>query len=126
MPRPDNGITPTWRDDMQDIVDKFDRAKELLELAGPGGNMTDAEQDAAAKELLGLGIDAIGEVVASARRIAVALETIAENTKPVELTAATAELVSGPGLAETISGIDWSHIGFIMGQGFANGDRSAR
>ncbi len=76
---------------MQDIVDKFDRAKELLELAGPSGaHLTDSEQDAAAKELLGLGIDAVGELIANSRRIAVALETIAENTKPIAM-----ELVSG-------------------------------
>lgn len=80
---------------MQDIVDKFDRAKELLELAGPAGAaLTDEQQDTAAKELLGLGIDAVGELVASARRIAVALETIAENTKPLELTNAVAEVGS--------------------------------
>lgn len=109
---------------MQDIVDKFDRAKELLALAGT--DMSDADQDAAAKELLGLGIDAIGELLANSRRIAVAMETIAENTKPVNVELASAELVSGPSIADQVAAVDWSHIGFTMGQGFANGDRSAR
>jgi hypothetical protein len=78
---------------MQDIVDKFDRAKELLDLAGPGASqLSDSEQDALAKELMGLGIDAVGELVASARRVAVALETIAENTKPVQYEVATLEV----------------------------------
>ena len=107
---------------MQDIVDKFDRAKELLELAGPGGNMSDAEQDAAAKELLGLGIDAIGELVASARRIAVALETIAENTKPGELIAGTAELVSDPSLFPDHATLE--DMAYRAGQAFTRGQQA--
>jgi hypothetical protein len=73
---------------MQDIVDKFDRAKELLERAG-----TDFSPDEAAaigQELMELGVDAIGELITSARRIAVAMETIAENTKPLK-----ADLIEG-------------------------------
>lgn len=106
---------------MQDIVDKFDRAKELLALAGT--DMSDVDQDAAAKELLGLGIDAIGELLANSRRIAVAMETIAENTKPVNVELATAELVSGPGLAEQVQAVDWYGLAYRAGQAFANGQR---
>lgn len=105
---------------MHDIVSKVDAAKALL--AGD----TEPTDEQARQVLVGPALDFIGELVANSRRIAVALETIAENTKPVNVELASAELVSGPNLAEQVAAVDWSHIGFTMGQGFANGDRSAR
>lgn len=105
---------------MQDIVDKFDRAKELLALTGT--DMTDSQQDDAAKELMGLGIDAIGELIANSRRIAVALETIAENTKPGELIAGTAELVSGPSLFPDHATLE--DMAYRAGQAFTRGQNA--
>lgn len=105
---------------MQDIVDKFDRAKELLGMAG--SDMDDAAQDAAAKELMGLGIDAVGELIANSRRIAVALETIAENTKPGELIAGELVASSASLFPDTATLEDMA---FRAGQAFVNGRRAA-
>lgn len=100
-PRPDNGNHARMEEtDMQDIVDKFDLAKEILAMAGT--SMPDEQQDDAVKELLGLGVDAIGELIANSRRIAVALETIAENTTPVPLEMVASELGKFELSAETI------------------------
>jgi hypothetical protein len=105
---------------MQDIVEKVDAAKALF------ASNQEPSDDQARALLIGPALDFIGELVANSRRIAVALEAIAENTEPVQLSNATAELVSGPSIADQVATVDWSHIGFTMGQGFANGDRSAR
>ena len=54
---------------MKDIARKVDRAKEILR-----GEPNDDE----GRELVGFGLDLIGELLANSRRIAVALEKIAE------------------------------------------------
>jgi hypothetical protein len=78
---------------MDDLVKKLDRAKELLVSAGT--DMMRDQEDAAGKEVLELAVDAVGELLANSRRIATALETIAANTKPMELVhGVTAELGS--------------------------------
>ncbi len=61
---------------MRDIVEQVDQLHQLLEQAGgmPAGHPDSVN---IARQALGIGIDMIGEAVANGRRIAVALESIA-------------------------------------------------
>lgn len=71
--RPEDGIR---REVMKDIVRKIDRAKEILTKPG---KPSEAEMN----ELGGFALDILGEVLANSRRIAVALEKIAEGSAHV-------------------------------------------
>lgn len=99
---------------MKDIADKVDKLKELS-----NGYEHDSENQ---KEAIML--DFLGEVVANSRRIAGALEKIAENTKPVELSMATATLESKP---LEIHGELWESIkdlAFEAGRDFKRGQQT--
>lgn len=58
---------------MQDIVDKVDRLKALMIGRKAGKAPSIEEMD----EMAGMAIDALGELLANSRRIAVALEKMA-------------------------------------------------
>ena len=78
---------------MKDLVEKLDRQRELIQARHDASGQR--LRDAGCAELV-IEAELLGEYVANSRRIATALESLVENTKPVEFTplTATAELRS--------------------------------
>jgi hypothetical protein len=62
---------------MQDIVDRVDRAKALI-AEGSARGTGEARATEIGGELMDIGLDAIGELIANSRRIANAMEAIAD------------------------------------------------
>jgi hypothetical protein len=66
---------------MKDIVDKVDRAKAIAAEAMASDGPTDDQ----IAELGGLAIDFLGEIVANSRRVATALEDIANSQRSIAM-----------------------------------------
>lgn len=84
---------------MRDIVEKIDRLQALV----TESHALPADSPLADAKLAEAGliaIDFVGELIANSRLIALALEAIAANTKPVKLTAIASEVISAPGLTK--------------------------
>jgi hypothetical protein len=94
---------------MKDIADKVDALRSLE----PGD-----------KEANSIMADFIGEIVGNSRRIAGALEQIAENTKPVELQVATATIESKAFEIDTPLWNQVVDLAYEAGQSFKRGQQA--
>lgn len=85
---------------MNDLVTKLDRLREILgrNLAPTSEELADpakAEEAAELVEVILIGVDLIGEVAANSRRIAVALERMADDLDSIRAGEATILIQNG-------------------------------